>query len=118
MDNDFVNLLISSLSDEQIKQLVAIYILRKRLVNKVPKKKLGYRRDIQSLINKKIKSIISEYTSIDVSHYIDDIAYAIKHLIWLKDNDRYISRDLIEKAAEDIGNAIINIVDAILLSHE
>jgi U3 small nucleolar RNA-associated protein 14 len=67
-------------------------------------------RNIRATIYNKILSIIPEYTSEDVKDEIDEIAYAIKHLVLHAKNYGALSRDMIEGYAEIIARAIGDII--------
>jgi hypothetical protein len=111
MDDDYVNLIISTLTPEQMKQIIGTYLAMRVSKINVPKKNLGSMRNIRAIIRNKILSIMPEYTSADVKDEIDDIAHAIKVLVSLIIDIGNISRDTIEMAAEDIARAIGNIID-------
>jgi hypothetical protein len=106
MDDDYVNLLISTLTPEQMKQIIGAYLVKRVLEMKVPGKKLGSMRNIRAIIRNKILNIMPEYTSDDFKSEFDDIAHSIKLLVSLIIDNGNISRDTIEMCAEKIGRAI------------
>jgi hypothetical protein len=114
MDDDYVNTIISVLTEEQMKQILTAYITKRSSQVKISKKKLGSMRNIRATIYNKILSIIPEYTSEDISGEIDTIAYAIKHLVLYQEefgNRRGLSREMIEGYAEIIARAIGDIIN-------
>jgi hypothetical protein len=110
MDDEYVNLLINVLTEEQLKQILRAYITKRSSEIKTPNKKLGSMRNIRSSIYNKILSIIPEYTEADVKDEIDEIAYAIKHLVLHAKEFGSLSRDMIEGYAEIIARAIGDII--------